>query len=53
MMGSRASLKGSEWDVLTGWRHKLILKRQLIRAAKRRFNRRVRKEARLATLKAA
>jgi hypothetical protein len=50
MMGSRGTLKGGdEWDVLTGWRCKLKLKRWQIRAAKRAFNRRRRRETRNAT----
>jgi hypothetical protein len=50
MMGSRGTLKGGdEWDALTGWRFKLKLKRRQIRAAKRAFNRRQRREARNAT----
>lgn len=46
-MGSRGRLKGDEWDVLTGWRHLLKLKRWTKRAAKRSFNRRQRREGRI------
>lgn len=47
MMGSRGTLKGgNEWDALTSWRHKLRLRRKDIRAAKRSFNKRTRREAR-------
>lgn len=47
MMGTRGMLKGgNEWDALTGWRRKLALKHKHIRAAKRSFNKRMRREAR-------
>ena len=50
MMGSRGALKGGdECDALTGWRSKLKLTRWQIRAAKRSFNRRQRREARRTT----
>jgi len=49
MMGHREKLKdGDEQDAFTGWRHMMHWRTGALRAIKKRFNKRVRKNARKA-----
>jgi hypothetical protein len=46
MMGHRAELKsGDEYDALTGWRRVCGYKAGTVKAIKRKFNKRIRREA--------
>jgi hypothetical protein len=47
MMGSRGLKSGTEYDTLTRWRRLIGRQPQDVRAAKRTFRKRMRREARL------